>query len=356
MDRRTPLCDSFANKSLDASRRMTLLEDSRRRPLRDLRISVTDRCNFRCEYCMPKDVFNKNFHFMRHADMLSFEEIHRLARIFVAHGVRKIRITGGEPLLRRHLDRLIGMLSQFENIDIALTTNGVLLPKMAESLKKAGLNRITVSLDALDNAIFSRMNNAGIPVSQVLDGIAAAEDAGFAPLKINMVVKRGTNDREIMPMVEHFRGSGHILRFIEFMDVGASNGWNMASVVPSREILVGIDRRYPLEPLDPTHAGEVARRWRFKDGNGEIGMISSVTEAFCSSCTRLRLSTDGRLYTCLFAREGYDLRELLRSDCDDTALIDAIGRVWRTREDHYSEVRVANTPRDGRVEMSYIGG
>lgn len=332
------------------------LRDGRNRPLHDLRISVTDRCNFRCEYCMPKDVFNKRFAFMPHDAMLNFEEIHRLARLFIARGVRKIRITGGEPLLRRHLYRLIEMLSCYDGIDIALTTNGVLLPKLIGPLKEAGLHRLTISLDALDDAVFQGMNNAGIPVSKVLDGLRAAEQAGFSPVKINMVVKRGTNDHQILPMVEHFRGTGHILRFIEFMDVGTHNGWNMESVVSSKEVVSLIDSRFPLEPADPNYTGEVARRWRFKDGAGEIGVISSVTEAFCTECSRIRLSTDGKLYTCLFANEGHDLRDLLRSGASNDQLDAALCSVWRAREERYSEIRVANTPRDGRIEMSYIGG
>jgi cyclic pyranopterin phosphate synthase len=332
------------------------LLDRRGRRLRDLRISVTDRCNFRCVYCMPREVFGHDYPFLPRAELLSFEEISRLAQLFVARGVRKIRITGGEPLLRRNLERLIALLARLDGVELTLTTNGVLLPKMARTLKNAGLHRVTVSLDALDDAVFRRMNDADFPVASVLEGIAAAHEAGLGPIKINMVVKRGTNDQEIEPMAAHFRRSGHILRFIEFMDVGASNGWKMDEVLPSREVIARIDRRFPLEPIDPNYPGEVAERWRYRDGGGEIGVISSVTQAFCSSCTRLRLSTEGKLYTCLFAQSGHDLRALLRGGADDGSIDAALTAVWQARDDRYSELRTADTAALRKIEMSYIGG
>ncbi|WP_068634663.1 GTP 3',8-cyclase MoaA [Thauera butanivorans] len=334
--------------------------DRRGRSMRDLRISVTDRCNFRCVYCMPREVFGDDYAFLPRRELLSFEEILRVARLFVARGVRKIRITGGEPLLRKHLENLIEMLARLDGVEVTLTTNGVLLPKMARRLRDAGLNRVTVSLDALDDALFRRMNDADYPVGKVLEGIAAASDAGLGPIKINMVVKRGTNDGDIEAMAAHFRHSGHILRFIEFMDVGASNGWKMDEVLPSREVVARIDRLHPLEPVSPNYSGEVAQRWRYKDGAGEIGVISSVTQAFCSSCTRIRLSTEGKLYTCLFAQHGHDLRGLLRANADDAQLdarLDAaIAQVWLQREDRYSEIRTAETAALRKIEMSYIGG
>lgn len=334
----------------------TDLLDRRGRRLQDLRISVTDRCNFRCVYCMPREVFGHDYPFLPRAELLSFEEIHRLARLFVARGVHKIRITGGEPLLRKNLERLIAMLARLDGVELTLTTNGVLLPKMARMLRDAGLHRVTVSLDALDDAVFRRMNDADFPVASVLEGIAAAHEVGLGPIKINMVVKRGTNDQEIEPMAAHFRHSGHILRFIEFMDVGTSNGWKMDEVLPSREVITRIDRHFPLEPLDPNYPGEVAERWRYRDGGGEIGVISSVTQAFCSSCTRLRLSTEGKLYTCLFAQSGHDLRALLRGRADDASIDAALTAVWRAREDRYSEIRTADTAALRKIEMSYIGG
>jgi len=332
------------------------LVDRRDRSLRDLRISVTDRCNFRCVYCMPREVFGNDYPFLARRELLSFEEIARLARLFVARGVRKIRLTGGEPLLRKDIERLVEMLAVLDGVELTLTTNGVLLRKMARRLKDAGLDRVTVSLDALDDATFRRMNDADYPVEKVLDGIAAAKEAGLGPVKVNMVVKRGTNDHQIEPMAEYFRHSGHILRFIEFMDVGASNGWKMDEVLPSREVVERIGRRFPLEPVDPNYAGEVAERWRYVDGGGEIGVISSVTHAFCSGCTRLRLSTEGRLYTCLFAQSGHDLRSLLREGADDARLEAAIAAVWQGREDRYSEIRTAQTAALRKIEMSYIGG
>ncbi|HMW52119.1 MAG TPA: GTP 3',8-cyclase MoaA [Zoogloea sp.] len=332
------------------------LADRRGRQVRDLRISVTDRCNFRCVYCMPKSVFDQDYAFLPRNALLSFEEITRIARLFTAHGVRKIRLTGGEPLLRRNLEDLIAQLAALPDMEVTLTTNGVLLPRKARALKAAGLARVTVSLDALDDAIFRAMNDVDVPVADVLAGIAAADAAGLGPIKINMVVKRGLNDSEILPMARHFRGSGHILRFIEFMDVGSSNGWRMDDVVPSAEVIRRIGAEFPLEATDPNYTGEVAERWRYVDGGGEIGVISSVTQAFCSTCTRARLSTEGRLYTCLFAQSGHDLRPLLREGCSDEELSAAIGAIWQDRNDRYSELRTAATADLRKIEMSYIGG
>lgn len=332
------------------------LLDSRGRPVRDLRISVTDRCNFRCVYCMPKAVFDKDYAFLPRESLLSFEEITRLARLFAAHGVSKIRLTGGEPLLRRNLEQLIAQLTAIPGLEVTLTTNGVLLPKKAAALKAAGLKRVTVSLDSLDDEVFRAMNDMDVPVADVLKGIDAATAAGLGPIKINMVVKRGLNDHEILPLARHFRGSGHILRFIEFMDVGSSNGWRMDDVVPSAEVVRRIHADFPLEPVDPNYTGEVAERWRYKDGGGEIGVISSVTQAFCSTCTRARLSTEGRLYTCLFAQSGHDLRTLLRNGRSDAELSAAIGHIWQGRGDRYSEIRTAETAALRKIEMSYIGG
>ncbi len=332
------------------------LLDSRGRPIKDLRISVTDRCNFRCVYCMPKAVFDKDYAFLPRESLLSFEEITRLARLFAAHGVTKIRLTGGEPLLRRNLEKLIAQLVEIPDMEVTLTTNGVLLPKKAAALKAAGLKRVTVSLDSLDDAIFRAMNDMDVPVSDVLKGIEAAEAAGLGPIKINMVVKRGLNDQEILPMARRFRGSGHILRFIEFMDVGSSNGWRMDDVVPSAEVVQRIHAAFPLEQIDPNYTGEVAERWRYADGGGEIGVISSVTQAFCSTCTRARLSTEGRLYTCLFAQSGHDLRALMRAQRSDAELSAVIGQIWSGRSDRYSEIRSAETASLRKIEMSYIGG
>ena len=339
------------------------LADRRGRPLHDLRISVTDRCNFRCTYCMPKEVFDRDHRYLPHADLLSFEEITRLARRFVEHGVEKLRLTGGEPLLRKDIERLVEMLAAIplpgrpgKTVDLTLTTNASLLPKKAQSLKDAGLTRVTVSLDALDDTLFRRMNDVDFPVADVLAGIAAAERAGLAPIKINMVVKRGVNDSDIIPMARHFRGSGHILRFIEYMDVGTSNGWKLDEVVASADVIRLIDAEFPLMPVDPNYAGEVAERWRYRDGRGEIGVISSVTQAFCSSCSRARLSPEGRLYTCLFASQGTDLRSPLRAGADDLVLSNAIRAIWNVRNDRYSELRSASTVQLPKVEMSYIGG
>ena len=336
------------------------LADARGRLLRDLRISVTDRCNFRCVYCMPKDVFAHDYPFLPHADLLTFEEIARLARAFKAHGVEKIRLTGGEPLLRRHLERLVAMLAEIGGLDLTLTTNGALLAKKARALKDAGLNRVTVSLDALDDGVFRAMNDVDFPVSRVLDGIEAAAAAGLAPVKVNMVVKRGVNDSEILPMARHFRNSGHILRFIEYMDVGHTNGWRMDDVVPSAEIVRIIGREFPLAPIDANYPGEVAERWRYLDSNvagpGEIGVISSVTQAFCSECTRARLATDGKLYTCLFATAGHDMRALLRGGSADEQIVTYLAAIWSQRADRYSEIRSERTAALPKIEMSYIGG
>ncbi|MDD5248164.1 MAG: GTP 3',8-cyclase MoaA [Rhodocyclaceae bacterium] len=332
------------------------LVDKRGRRVRDLRISITDRCNFRCVYCMPKTVFGRDYPFLPRNELLSFEEIARLARIFAAQGVQKIRLTGGEPLLRRDIEQLIELLAAIPGIEITLTTNGSLLPQRARSLKAAGLQRVTVSLDALDDAIFARMNDVGFPVARVLEGIAAAEAAGLAPVKINMVVKRGMNDGEIVPMAEHFRGTGQILRFIEYMDVGSSNGWRMEEVVPSAEIVARIGAVHPIDAVVPAYAGEVAERWRYRDGGGEIGVISSVTHAFCGGCTRVRLSTEGKLYTCLFAQHGSDLRQLLRDGRTDDEIAAAVAGIWLARDDRYSEIRGEQTAAQKKIEMSYIGG
>ncbi|MDO8718610.1 MAG: GTP 3',8-cyclase MoaA [Polaromonas sp.] len=345
-----------------------LLSDTLGRPLRDLRISVTDRCNFRCNYCMPSEVFDKNYAFLPQSSLLSFEEITRLARIFVAHGVEKIRLTGGEPLLRKHLEVLIEMLAKLQTpggkpLDITLTTNASLLAKKAQSLKDAGLQRVTVSLDGLDDAVFRRMNDVDFPVADVLKGIEVAQKVGLAPLKINMVVKRGTNDAEIVPMARHFRHSGAVLRFIEYMDVGASNGWRMDEVLPSAQVIERLNAEFPLTAIDPNYTGETAERWRYADGAGEIGVISSVTQAFCGDCNRARLSTEGKLFLCLFASQGHDLRALLRGNYADEQIAAAVGPIWQARTDRYSALRAAlpadTSAADGaakRVEMSYIGG
>jgi GTP 3',8-cyclase len=343
-----------------------LLTDALARPLRDLRISVTDRCNFRCVYCMPREVFDKDYQFLPHAALLSFEEIERLARIFVAHGVEKIRLTGGEPLLRKNIEFLIERLALLRTpegrpLDITLTTNGSILARKAQSLKDAGLSRVTVSLDALDDALFRRMNDADFAVADVLDGIEAAHAAGLAPLKVNMVVKRGTNDAEIVPMARHFKGSGTVLRFIEYMDVGASNGWNMSEVLPSADVISRIAEHFPLAPLEAHTPAETAQRWAYADDGGEIGVISSVTRAFCGECTRARLSTEGKLYLCLFASYGHDLRGLMRNGASDETIETAIARIWAQRTDRYSLLRGSNAlpspdPDAPRVEMSYIGG
>ncbi|MDI9333628.1 MAG: GTP 3',8-cyclase MoaA [Cytophagales bacterium] len=345
-----------------------MLLDQRQRPLRDLRISVTDRCNFRCSYCMPKEVFNKDYAYLPHDHLLSFEEITRLARVFIEHGVQKIRLTGGEPLLRKNIEVLIEMLAKLSTLDgkpldITLTTNGSLLKKKAQSLANSGLRRVTVSLDGLDDAIFKRMNDVDFPVSDVLEGIAAAQAAGLgqqAPIKINMVVKRGVNDDQIVPMAQHFKGTGIVLRFIEYMDVGSTNGWRMDEVVPSQDVIARIHAQMPLVALAPSAHGETAQRWAYADGSGEIGVISSVTQAFCADCNRARLSTEGRLFLCLFATQGQDLRALLRGTQSDADISAALQKIWHARDDHYSEQRAnGQAPKIiqlKRVEMSYIGG
>jgi cyclic pyranopterin phosphate synthase len=333
------------------------LADTRGRTLHDLRISVTDRCNFRCTYCMPREVFDADYKFLPHAEILTFEEIVRMARIFHAHGTQKIRLTGGEPLLRKGIDRLVAMLREaLPEVDLTLTTNGSALKAQAKALRAAGLDRITVSLDSLDEATFRAMNDADFPVAKVLEGLEAAADAGLAPIKVNMVVKRGVNDHQVVDMARHFRGSGHIVRYIEYMDVGSTNGWRMDDVIASAEIVRRIAAQFPLEPAEANYRGEVAERWRYRDGGGEIGVISSVTEAFCSTCTRARLSTDGHLYTCLFAQRGYDLKRMLRSGADDAAISNAIAVIWQGRDDRYSEIRTTETARSRKVEMSFIGG
>ena len=332
------------------------LIDTLNRPLRDLRISVTDRCNFRCVYCMPKEIFGTDYKFLHRDQVLTFEEITRLTKIFVAHGVKKIRLTGGEPLVRKDLPDLIAMLAAIPNLDLTMTTNGSLLPKFAQALKDAGLKRVTVSLDSLDNAIFKSMNDVDFPVEKVIEGMDAAAAVGLGPIKVNMVVKRGVNENSILPMARFFREKGYILRFIEYMDVGHSNGWRMDEVVPSAEIVKMINAEMPLESADPNYPGEVAGRWRYKDGKGEIGMISSVTQAFCRDCNRARITAEGQLYTCLFAVKGHDFRALLRDGTSDDAISQEIARVWNKRTDRYSEIRSENTTALPNVEMSHIGG
>ena len=364
--------DLVAQVPLHPSPATGLLVDTRGRPLRDLRISVTDRCNFRCNYCMPKEVFDKDYPYLPHSALLSFEEITRLDSLFLAHGVRKIRLTGGEPLLRKNIEELIAQLAQLRTVDgkapdLTLTTNGSLLARKARSLKEAGLNRVTVSLDGLDDAVFRRMNDVDFPVADVLAGIEAAHAAGLSHIKVNMVVKRGTNDHEILPMARHFRGTGTTLRFIEYMDVGATNGWRMDEVLPSAELIERLRAELPLVPLEPSSPGETAERWGYADASGqhdpalgEVGVISSVTQAFCHDCNRARLSTEGKLYLCLFASQGYDLRSLLRGGASDADIAAAIAPIWQQRSDRYSELRSTlpadNTQGARRVEMSYIGG
>jgi GTP 3',8-cyclase len=332
------------------------LVDTRSRPLRDLRISVTDRCDFRCVYCMPKEVFGRNFEFLRRSELLTFEEIARVARIGAGLGLQKLRLTGGEPLLRRDIERLVEMLAAIDGIDdIAMTTNGSLLPRKAQVLADAGLRRVTVSLDSLDDAVFGAVNDVGFPVERVLEGIAAASGAGL-PVKVNMVVKRGLNDGSVLDMAGHFRGSGHVLRLIEYMDVGQTNGWQMDDVVPAAELVEAIAAEWPLEPVEPAYPGEVARRYRYADGGGEIGLIASVTQPFCHDCSRARLSAEGRLYTCLFAAAGHDLRRRLRGEGGDEELDAFLRRIWGRRADRYSELRTAETSQRPKVEMSHIGG
>ena len=331
-----------------------MLADALSRPLRDLRISVTDRCNFRCVYCMPKEIFGRDHRFLERRELLSFEEIGHLARVFVAHGAEKIRLTGGEPLVRRDLEDLVEQLSRIPGLDLTLTTNGSLLAAKAGALAAAGLCRVTVSLDSLDDDVFGAMNDVGFPVSRVLEGIDAAAAAGL-PVKVNMVVRRGLNEDSVLPMARYFRARGHILRFIEYMDVGHSNGWRLDEVVPAAELVAAIDAETPLEPVPPSYPGEVATRYRYR-GGGEVGVIASVTRPFCGDCTRARLSAEGRLYTCLFAVRGHDLRALVRGGASDEELSDRLAAIWRVRDDRYSELRSEATRELPKVEMSYIGG
>jgi cyclic pyranopterin phosphate synthase len=331
--------------------------DTLGRPVRDLRVSVTDRCNFRCVYCMPKEVFGRDHAFLPRAEILDFEEIERVVRAAVALGVRKVRLTGGEPLVRRNLETLVGMVAGVQGVeDLTLTTNASLLAPKAQALADAGLHRVTVSLDALDDETFQRMNDVGFPVTQVLDGVAAAEAAGLAPIKVNAVIRRGLNEHAVLDLARHFRGSGTTVRFIEYMDVGHSNGWRLDDVVPAAEVVAAIDARWPLEPIDAEYRGEVAQRYRYRDGAGEIGVISSVTQPFCGDCTRARLSADGQLFTCLFATSGHDLRGLIRSGASDAELADALRAIWVGRSDRYSELRTLDTVDLPKVEMSFIGG
>ena len=372
LDQRHPGLPLPAGSTPDALSSLPL--DRLRRPLTDLRISVTDRCNFRCSYCMPKEVFDKDYAYLPQSHLLNFEEITRIARVFVDRGVRKIRLTGGEPLLRKNIEILIAQLAALRTpdgqpLDLTLTTNGALLARKAQSLKDAGLQRITVSLDGLQDAVFRQMNDVDFPVAEVLAGIEAARAAGLGPIKVNMVVKRGTNEHEILAMARHFRGTGIVLRFIEYMDVGATNGWRMDEVMPSAEVVRLLQTELPLVPLDPSVAGETAERWGYANAQGEhdptlgeIGVISSVTQAFCGDCNRARLSTEGRLYLCLFAHQGYDLRQLLRDPTQsDLELAQTVDAIWRGRADQYSALRSLSGPDTAagvgrRVEMSYIGG
>jgi cyclic pyranopterin phosphate synthase len=332
------------------------LLDTRARPLRDLRISVTDRCDFRCVYCMPKEVFGRDFQFLRRSELLTFEEIARIAGIAAGLGVQKLRLTGGEPLLRRDIERLVAMLAAIDGIDdVAMTTNGSLLARKAQSLADAGLRRVTVSLDSLDDEVFGAVNDVDFPVERVLAGIDAAAAAGL-PVKVNMVVKRGLNDASVLDMAGHFRGTGHVLRLIEYMDVGTTNGWQMDDVVPAAELIETIAAEWPVEPVEPAYPGEVANRYRYRDGAGEIGVIASVTQPFCHDCSRARLSAEGRLYTCLFAAAGHDLRRRLRSGETDEELEAFLRRIWGRRVDRYSELRTAETSQRPKVEMSHIGG
>jgi cyclic pyranopterin phosphate synthase len=333
-----------------------LLRDAFGRPPRDLRISVTDRCNFRCVYCMPKEIYGRDYRFLERRELLTFEEIERLAWVSASLGVEKVRLTGGEPLIRREIERLVEMLARIPGLDLTLTTNGSLLPQKARALADAGLGRVTVSLDSLDNETFGQMNDVEFPVERVLAGIEAAATAGLAPVKINTVVKRGVNEESVVPLARYFRGTGQIVRFIEYMDVGHTNGWRLDDVVPAAEIVAAIDAELPLEPIEPNYPGEVARRYRYRDGSGEIGVIASVTQPFCGTCTRARLSAEGRLYTCLFATGGHDLRALLRNGISDVALGEELSRIWQARRDRYSEIRSAETVGLPKIEMSYIGG
>ena len=335
---------------------MREVKDTFARPLRDLRISVTDKCNFRCVYCMPKEIFGRGYQFLPKADLLTYEELERLVRIFVGLGVEKVRLTGGEPLLRRDVETLVGMLARVDDLDLTLTTNGSVLEQSAQALKDAGLKRITVSLDSLDDATFRKMNDVDFPVEKVLRAMDRAHEVGLRPVKVNMVVRRGMNEDSVVPMARFFREKGYILRFIEYMDVGHTNGWRMDDVVPAREIVRMIDSELPIEPVQPNYQGEVAERWRYRDGSGEVGVIASVTQAFCRDCTRARLSAEGKLFTCLFAMEGTDLRAMLRGGSSDAEISDAIASVWRARTDRYSEIRSDDTVKLHKIEMSYIGG
>lgn len=362
---RIPPCRRWLTGRLDLQRKVigpvaveTLqVTDKFNRPLRDLRISVTDRCNFRCVYCMPKEIFGPDYPFLSQSELLTFDEIGRLAALLSELGVRKIRLTGGEPLLRPRLERLVEQLASIPGLsDISMTTNGSILAKKAEALSQAGLNRVSVSLDALDQQVFSAMNDVDFEVERVLAGIEAAAAAGLNPIKINMVVKRGVNDGEILPMVRHFRGSGHILRFIEYMDVGNTNGWRMEEVLPAAQVVEMINQEFPIEPIEENYRGEVANRYRFLDGSGELGIIASVTQPFCADCTRVRLSADGRIYTCLFAANGHDLKSPLRAGADDHALRQRIVDIWSRRSDQYSELRSQGNEQRNKVEMHFIGG
>ncbi len=333
------------------------VEDTLKRPMRDLRISVTDRCNFRCTYCMPKEVFGSEYRFLERAELLSFEEIARLARVFVSQGVTKIRLTGGEPLVRRDIEHLVEMLAATSGVsDLAMTTNGSLLPAKARVLADAGLDRVTVSLDALDESTFTAMNDVRFPVARVLDAIDVAADVGLGPVKINCVVKRGVNEHAVLDLARHFRNTPHVVRFIEYMDVGSTNGWRLDDVVTAKEIVAAIDAEMPIEPIEANYSGEVANRYRYRDGSGEIGVIASVTQPFCGDCTRVRMSADGKLFTCLFATSGHDLRGLMRSGAADDEISVAIAGIWRVRDDRYSEIRSSHTVLIPKVEMSYIGG
>ncbi len=335
-----------------------MVTDHFKRPLRDLRISVTDRCNFRCPYCMPAEIFGEHYRFLPREQLLTYEEITQVARVFVKLGVRKLRITGGEPLVRENIETLIAMLATIDGVDdIAMTTNSYLLPRKADALKAAGLHRLTISLDSLDDAVFQKMNGGRSSVQKVLDGITAAEQAGFSPLKINAVVQRGVNDHTLVELARHFKERGHIMRFIEYMDVGTMNGWRLDEVVPAKEIIERINAELPLEPIDPNYRGEVAKRYRYRDGGGEIGLITSVTQPFCGACSRIRLSAEGELFTCLFAAKGTDIRTLMRENASDDVLEQFITQLWSKRTDRYSEVRASLTkPRDSKVEMYHIGG
>jgi cyclic pyranopterin phosphate synthase len=333
--------------------------DARQRPLRDLRVSVTDRCNFRCSYCMPKEVFGPDFRFLPRDQVLSFEEIERLVRLFVEEGVTKVRLTGGEPLLRAQLPKLVSMLAAIPGLkDLTLTTNGSLLAAQARALKDAGLHRVTVSLDSLDDSTFRAMNDVDFPVARVLEAIDEAERVGLTPIKLNAVVKRGVNEEDVVELARHFKGSGHIVRFIEYMDVGATNGWRMEDVVSAAEIRERIDADFPLEAIEPNYPGEVAERFRYRDGSGEVGIIASVTQPFCGACTRARLSAEGQLYTCLFATHGHDFRDLMRGGASDDDVRGKLRQIWGVRDDRYSELRTSLTPEESlrKVEMSHIGG